>query len=207
MKDARFAKSVLLVNGLVPLAMLAWDAWRDRLGANPVEFFIRTTGTLTLIFLTLSLAVTPLRKLTGWNFLSHFRRMLGLFAFAYVFLHLTAWVALDRVMSLRSVVEETVKRPFITLGMAAFFMMVPLAITSTNAAVKRMGAARWKRLHRLAYVAGVLGVIHYYMLVKADVRWPVGFGVVIAALLLYRVVDVLRPRARARVPARASPPS
>ena len=203
MKDAHFAKSVLLVNGLVPLAILAWDAWRDRLGANPVEFFIRTTGTLTLIFLTLSLAVTPLRKLIGWNFLSHFRRMLGLFAFAYAFLHLTAWVAVDRVMNLRSVVEETVKRPFITLGMVAFLMMVPLAVTSTNAAVKRMGAARWKRLHRLAYVAGVLGVIHYYMLVKADVRWPVAFGVVIASLLLYRVVDAVRPRSRSRAPAAA----
>src|SRR4029453_18235394 len=99
--------------------------------ANPVEFFIRTTGTLTLIFLTLSLAVTPLRKLTGWNFLSHFRRMLGLYAFAYGLLHLTAWVGFDRALSLRSVVEETVKRPFITFGMAAFLMMVPLAMTST----------------------------------------------------------------------------
>jgi sulfoxide reductase heme-binding subunit YedZ len=203
-KDPRFAKSVLLVNGLVPLALLAWDAWRDRLGANPVEFFIRTTGTLTLIFLTLSLAVTPVRKLTGWNFLSHFRRMLGLFAFVYAFLHLSAWVALDRVLSLRSVLEETVKRPFITLGMAAFLMMIPLVVTSTNAAVKRMGAARWKRLHRLAYVVGVAGVVHYYMLVKADVRWPVAFGAVIALLLAFRVVETLRPRTRARVPAASS---
>jgi sulfoxide reductase heme-binding subunit YedZ len=198
-KDPHFAKFVLLVNGLVPLAILALDAARDRLGANPVEFFIRTTGTLALIFLTLSLAVTPVRKLSGWNFLSHFRRMLGLFAFAYAGLHLLAWVSLDRAFDLRSVLVETVERPFITLGMAAFLMMLPLAVTSTTAAIKRMGAANWKRLHRLAYGAAVAGVVHYYMLVKADVRWPMAFGAVVGVLLVYRLVEAVRPRPRRRV--------
>lgn len=200
MKDARFAKTVLLVNGLVPLAMLAWDAVRGRLGANPIEFFIHTTGILSLIFLALSLAVTPVRKIGGWNFLSHFRRSLGLFAFAYALLHLLAWIALDRQGSLRSVIEETVRRPFITFGMAGFLMMAPLAITSTNAAIKRMGAKRWKMLHRLAYVAAIAGVVHYWYKEKADIRWPLVFAIAIGALLLYRVVDALRPRTPAPLP-------
>jgi sulfoxide reductase heme-binding subunit YedZ len=195
-KDARFAKTVLLVNGLVPLAMLAWDGVRGRLGANPIEFFIHTTGTLALIFLALSLAVTPIRKIGGWNFLSLFRRMLGLFAFAYALLHLLAWIVFDRAGSLRSVVEETIRRPFITFGMAAFLMMVPLAITSTTAAVKKIGAKRWKMLHRLAYVAAIGGVLHYWYKEKADIRWPLVFALIIGALLLYRMVESLRPRSQ-----------
>lgn len=199
MKDARFAKTVLLVNGLVPLVMLGWDALHGRLGANPIEFFIHTTGIMALIFLALSLAVTPVRKIGGWNFLSHFRRMLGLFAFGYALLHLLAWIILDRAGSLRSVVEETIRRPFITFGMAAFLMMLPLAITSTNAAIRRMGARRWKLLHRLVYAAAISGVLHYWYKEKADIRWPLVFAIILGALLLYRIVESIRLRPHVRL--------
>ena len=201
MKDARFAKLVLFVSALVPLAILALDFWRDALGANPLEFFTRTTGMLTLIFLTLSLAVTPVRKLTGYNFLSHFRKMLGLYAFFYGLVHLLAYVWFDHFFDPAAIVADTLKRPFVTLGMASFFLMVPLAATSTNAAIKRMGAARWKMLHRLAYAAAIAGVAHYWLLVKVIDTVPLAFAVVITVLLLMRVVDALRPRNRARVPA------
>ena len=144
MTDARFAKLVLLVNGLVPAAMLAWDGLvGPGLGANPVEFVLHTTGMLALIFLTLSLAVTPLRKLSGVNFLSHFRRMLGLFAFFYGVLHLLTYSVADKSLNFLAIVEDTIAHPYIALGMASLGMMVPLAITPTNSAIKRMGAAAW----------------------------------------------------------------
>jgi sulfoxide reductase heme-binding subunit YedZ len=187
-KDPRFAKLVVFVNALVPLALLGWDAYWGELGANPTEFALRTTGMLALVFLTLSLAVTPLRKVSGKNWLSHFRRMLGLYAFFYGFVHLGLYVVFDRALSFDDVLADTYKRPFVMLGMMAFVLMVPLAATSTNGMIKRMGAVWWKRLHRLAYGAGVAGVAHYYMLVKADTRLPIAFGIVVGVLLGYRVV-------------------
>ena len=199
MTDARFAKSVVFVNALVPLGIIAWDASRGRLGANPLEFFTNTTGMLTLIFLTLTLAVTPARKLTGINFLSHFRKMLGLYAFFYGVLHLLAYVWFTHAFDVRAIAKDTVDKPFVTLGMLGLFLMVPLAVTSTSGAVKRMGAKNWKRLHRLVYAAAIAGVVHFYLLVKADVRLPVTFAVIVGVLLLFRAVDALRrPR-----PARA----
>lgn len=205
MPDPRFAKFVLFVNGLVPLGMIAWDAARDRLGANPLEFFTRTTGLLTLIFLTLSLAVTPIRKLSGVNFLSHFRKTLGLYAFFYGVLHLLAYVWFTHLFDVTKIVNDTIARPYITFGMLALFLMVPLAATSTSGAVKRLGARNWKRLHRLAYAAAVAGVAHYWMAVKADVRLPMAFAAAVAVLLGFRVFDALRGRkARpARMPAPA----
>jgi sulfoxide reductase heme-binding subunit YedZ len=187
MKDIRFAKLVLFVNGLVPLVLLLWDVYRKQVGANPLEFGTRTTGMLTLVFLLVTLAVSPLRRITGLNWLIKFRRMLGLFAFFYGSLHLVTYVAFDRFFHLTTIPSDIVKRPFIAIGMTAFLLMLPLAITSTDKMVKRLGGKRWARLHRIVYVSGVLGVLHYYMLVKSDVRLPLTFAFLVFLLLGFRL--------------------
>ncbi len=189
MKDSSFAKLVVLVNALVPLAMLSWDGAHHRLGADPTAFITHTTGTLALIFLIASLAMTPLRKLSGSNYFSHFRKLLGLVGFFYVFLHLLTYLSFDRSGQLWTVPADIVKRPFILVGMLAFLLLIPLAATSTSGAIKRLGAKRWKQLHRLAYVAAILGVIHFYLLVKADTTKPIAYGSVLAMLLLLRLVQ------------------
>jgi sulfoxide reductase heme-binding subunit YedZ len=186
MKDTRFAKLVLFINSLVPLALLLWDVWRRNVGANPLEFVIRTTGTLTMVFLFLTLAVSPLRRILGLNWLIKFRRMLGLFAFFYGCLHFLTYVAFDRFFRLTTIPGDIATRRFIAVGMAAFFLMLPLAITSTNAMIKRLGGRRWAMLHRIVYAAGILGVVHYYMLVKSDLRLPLTFGFILAVLLGFR---------------------
>ena len=187
MKDTRFSKLVLFVNALVPLALLLWDAYHKNVGANPLEFVTRTTGMLTLVFLFLTLAVTPARKITSLNWLVKFRRMLGLFAFFYVSLHLLTYIWFDRFFNFRSMVSDIAQRPFIAVGMAGFFLMLPLAITSTNKMVKRLGGKRWGRLHRLVYLAGIAGVIHFWMLVKSDTRLPLTFGFILLLLLVHRL--------------------
>lgn len=187
MKDTRFAKLVIFINSLVPLTLLLWDVYRKQVGANPLEFVTRTTGMLTLIFLLISLAVTPLRRITGLNWLVRFRRMLGLFAFFYGFLHLGTYVAFDRYFNFRSIPADVWNRRFIAIGMAAFFLMIPLAITSTDKMVKRVGGRRWARLHSVVYLAGIFGVLHYYMLVKSDVRLPLTFAFLLALLLGFRL--------------------
>lgn len=186
MKDTRFPKLVLLVNGLVPLTLLMWDVYRKQVGANPLEFVTRTTGMLTLVFLLISLAVTPLRRVTGVNWLVRFRRMLGLFAFFYGSLHLLTYVAFDRFFHLTTIPGDVLKRPFIAIGMTAFLLMLPLAITSTDKMLKRLGGKRWMRLHRVVYLSGIMGVWHYYMLVKSDVRLPLTFAFLLAVLLGFR---------------------
>jgi len=188
MKDTRFAKLVLLVNGLVPLVLLLWDWYRKNLGANPLEFATRTTGMLALVFLVISLAVTPLRRTTGLNWLFRFRRMLGLFAFFYGSLHLLTYIAFDRFFCINTIPADIFNRPFIAIGMTAFLLMLPLAITSTDKMVKRLGGKRWALLHKIVYGAGVFGVLHYYMLVKSDVRLPVTFAFVLAVLLGFRLL-------------------
>ena len=195
MTDTRFAKLVVFTNGSVPLVLLLWDVYHKQVGANPLEFVTRTSGMLTLIFLLLSLAVTPFRKTTGANWVVKFRRMIGLFAFFYGSLHLLTYVAFDRFFNLKSIPADVVKRPFITVGMAAFFLMVPLAITSTNKMVKRLGGKLWSRLHKLVYLAGVGGVLHYWMLVKADVRLPLTFAFILAVLLGLRLLAKYSPPA------------
>ncbi len=187
MKDARFSKFVLFTNAVVPLALMLWDVYHRRVGANPVEFVTRTTGMLTLVFLTITLAVTPLRKTTGLNWLVKFRRMLGLFAFFYGFLHLMTYLWFDRYFNLKSVPGDVISRPFIAVGMLAFFLMIPLAITSTNKMVKRLGGKRWNRLHKLIYVAGAAGALHYWLLVKSDTRLPLTFGFIVLLLLAHRL--------------------
>jgi sulfoxide reductase heme-binding subunit YedZ len=190
--DIRFLKLLILVNGLVPLALLVWDQSHQQLGANPQNFLILTTGMMTLIFLVLTMAVTPLRKITGWNWLLQFRRLLGLYAFFYGCLHFLCFFSLDRGFSVSSTLTEMVKRKYLIVGSIALLVMLPLAITSTNAMIKRLGGKRWRALHRLAYVAAIAGVIHYYMQAKADVRQPRVFAAVLAILLGYRLVVYLR---------------
>jgi sulfoxide reductase heme-binding subunit YedZ len=189
--DIRFAKLLVQVNCAVPATLLGWDAWHHELGANPVNFAILTTGLMALIFLMLTLAVTPLRKITGLNWLISFRRMLGLYAFFYACAHFLIFFSLDRGFSVSSTLHEIIKRKYLWLGIAGLLVMVPLAVTSTNAMIKRLGGKRWRTLHRLAYVAAVAGVIHYYMQVKADVRQPLVFAAVLAILLGYRLMVYL----------------
>ncbi len=198
MQDVKFNKLLLFINSVIPLSFLAWDGWFGRLGANPVEFFLRTTGVLTLIFLILTLAVTPLRKAFGWNNLIKFRRMLGLYAFFYGFLHLTTYMVFDRGIDLAGTVNDVIQRPFIAIGMGSFFLMIPLAITSTNGMVKRIGGKNWQRLHRLTYVAAIGGVIHFWMIVKSDIFYPALFGLVLAVLLGYRIYLSRKPKMNAR---------
>ncbi len=187
MNDIKFNKILILVNGAVPLALLSWDGFRGQLGANPIEFFLRTTGVLTLIFLLITLSVTPLRKLSGWNSLIKYRRLLGLYAFFYVCLHFSTYIIFDRGGNILSTAGDIVQRPFIAIGMASFFMMIPLAITSTNGWIKQLGGKRWAKLHRLIYYIGIGGVVHYWMIVKSDIFYPAMFGLVLAILLGYRV--------------------
>jgi ferredoxin-NADP reductase/DMSO/TMAO reductase YedYZ heme-binding membrane subunit len=186
--DIRFIKFLILVNAAVPGIILGWDAWHHQLGANPVNFAILTTGMLTLIFLMLTMLVTPLRKITGWNRLIFSRRTFGLYAFFYALAHFSIFFALDRSFSVSSTLTEMVKRKYLIIGSIGLLAMVPLAVTSTNAMIKRLGAKRWHALHRLAYITAICGVIHYYMQVKADVRQPLAFAGLLAVLLGYRVV-------------------
>lgn len=189
MKDIKFYKFVVIVNSLVPLALIGWDWWRGQLGANPLDFVTRSTGTLTLVFLLVSLAVSPARKLTGVQWLVRFRRALGLYAFFYGFLHLTAYVWFDKAFNLFAVADDVYRRPFIAVGMFGLLLMVPLAVTSTDAMIKRLGGKRWQLLHRLAYVSAVAGVLHFYLLVKSDTRRPLLFAAVLALLLGYRLTQ------------------
>jgi methionine sulfoxide reductase heme-binding subunit len=193
MTDIRFSKIVLFINALVPLALMGWDGLHQRLGANPTEFFTRTSGGLTLVFVLLSLCVTPLRRLTGFNSLVRLRRMLGLYAFFYGLLHFLTYVLFDRALRLTTIPGDVLQRPFIAVGLVSFFMLVPLAITSTNGMVKRLGGKRWALLHRLAYLIAIGGVLHYYMIVKSDVRLPLAFALVLALLLGYRIYEANKP--------------
>jgi methionine sulfoxide reductase heme-binding subunit len=176
-------KAPVFVACLVPLAWLVWAGLAGRLGANPISEITNETGTWTLRFLVITLTITPLRRLTGWNALVRYRRMLGLFAFFYGTLHLTTYVWLDQFFDAAEIVKDVAKRPFITVGFTAFVLMVPLALTSTTASIRRLGGKRWQALHRLVYVSATLGVVHYWWLVKADVSRPFAYGAIVAVLL------------------------
>jgi sulfoxide reductase heme-binding subunit YedZ len=195
-------KAVLFVLALLPLLRLAAGVVFELLGANPIEFITRSTGTWTLVFLLITLAVTPLRRVSGWNWLLRMRRMLGLFAFFYACLHFTTYIWLDQFFDAAAIVKDIAKRPFITIGFAAFLMMLPLAATSWNAMVKRLGARRWLLLHRLTYAVALGGVFHYWWLVKRDLTQPLIYGLVLALLLGVRMLWYARRRGR---PAHSSP--
>lgn len=188
-KFDKFYKAIVFVNCAVPLTLMLWDVYHKRVGANPVEFVTRTTGMLTLLFLLISLCVTPLRKWTSIQWLIRFRRMLGLYAFFYGFLHLVTYIWFDRAWNLFAVVPDIALRPFIAVGMLSFFIMIPLAITSTDKMLKRLGGKLWQKLHRAAYLAAIGGVLHYYMLVKTNVRMPLLLGFVLMLLLGYRIFN------------------
>lgn len=186
MKQLQFFRALVIFNGVVPLAILFWDAYRGQLGANPVNNALHITGILSLVFLFLSLIMTPLKWATGWGGWIAFRRALGLYGFFYSVVHLLIYVGFDRALSLPSTLHEIRTRRFLQVGVFAILLMIPLAVTSTNAMIQRMGPKRWKLLHRAAYAAAILGVMHYYMLVKSDVRQPLAFAGVLTALLSAR---------------------
>ena len=185
--DGKLVKWIAIVSGLVPAALLAWDAKHGQLGVNSVNFAIRSTGMLGLVFMTLSLVVTPLRRLTGWAPLLSVRRNLGVYGFLYIAAHFTIFFVFDRDGSVSSTVEEITQRVYLWFGFASLVIMIPLAVTSFDGMVTKLGPKRWKLLHRLAYVAVLAGVIHFYLLVKADTTRPFAFAVVFAGLMLYRV--------------------
>jgi sulfoxide reductase heme-binding subunit YedZ len=187
-------KPLVVAASLAPVAYLAWGATGGGLGANPIEAITRETGTWTLRFLVLTLAVTPVRRMTGWNEAIRFRRMLGLFAFFYGTLHLLTYVWLDQFFDVAAMAKDVAKRPFITAGATAFLLMVPLAVTSTAGMIRRMGGRAWRRLHRLAYASAAVGVLHYWWLVKLDTRRPRNYAVILAVLLGARLFAFLRPR-------------
>jgi len=180
---------------LIPFGQLAYNAYIGDLGVNPIDFITRFTGSWTLIFLIGTLAVTPARRLTGWNDLIKLRRMLGLFAFAYASMHFATYLVLDHFFDWQAIGKDIVKRPYVTAGFTAFVIMAPLALTSTAGMIRRLGK-RWQKLHRLIYVAALAGVIHFYWLVKADIRRPAQYGFVLAVLLLYRLIMIWQPSIR-----------
>jgi methionine sulfoxide reductase heme-binding subunit len=203
----RLGKVLLFAASLVPLALVGADALGGRLGANPIETILNRFGFWTLTFVMLALVPTPLQSLFGWKWLAPYRRMVGLFAFFYGFLHLATYVGVDQFFDWKAIAADVVKRKFITIGMLAFALLVPLALTSTNAAVRRLGYVRWKRLHRLVYLAAVCGVVHFVWRVKADLREPLIFAAVLTLLLGLRVATYRRARRlRASVEGRANEP-
>ncbi len=186
-------KVVVFIISTAPFLLLglrgfnSWQGQGFNLGANPIEFITRDLGDWILIFLMITLAVTPLRRLTGWNWLIKLRRMLGLFAFFYAALHFVTYIWLDQFFDLGDIVKDVIKRPFITVGFLAFVALIPLAVTSTNAMVRRLGGKRWQTLHKLAYAIAILGVVHYWWLVKRDIREPLLYAAILTALLGIRV--------------------
>lgn len=198
-------KPLVFVAALGPVGYLTWAAFTDNLSANPISDITLETGTWALRFLVVTLAVTPLRRITHWNELIKFRRMLGLFAFFYGILHFTTYLWLDQFFDFGGIGKDIWKRPFITVGFTAFMAMLPLAITSTSGWIRRLGGKNWQRLHRLIYIAAVCGVIHYWWLVKSDVQRPMIYGLIFGVLLGYRLVVAVRRRApRAAVASRSS---
>ncbi len=187
-------KPLVFLLGLLPLALLLWRGLTGGLGANPIEAVIRFNGDWALRLLLVTLAVTPLRQLTGWSWVMRVRRMIGLFAFFYAALHLLGYVVLDQFFDWGAIFADILKRPYITVGMTAFALLVPLAVTSTNAMMRRLGGRRWQQLHRLVYPAAILGVLHFYWLVKADVREPLLYAALLAVLLGYRLAQRLHRR-------------
>jgi ferredoxin-NADP reductase/DMSO/TMAO reductase YedYZ heme-binding membrane subunit len=187
MRIDRFTKWVVILNCAVPVTLLAWDALNGHLGANPVNFAIRTTGILSLIFLVLSLTVTPLARLAHWSSLGQLRRVMGLYAFFHALAHFGLFYLFDRNANLGDVLSEIARRRYLLVGVVGLLVMVPLAVTSTNRMIQRVGPKRWKLLHRLAYVAAAAGALHYYMLVKADTTQPFIFATLFAGLFAYRL--------------------
>ena len=206
----RALKVLVFLLCLVPVGILAWgffgahptdqSSWGQGLGANPLEVITHSTGDWTIRFLLITLTITPLRKITKLNWLIRFRRMLGLFAFFYGTLHLFTYLWFDKDFVLADILADVGKRRFITVGFLGFVLMIPLAVTSTAWAIRKMGGKRWQALHRLIYFSAIAGVIHYICLVKSDLTKPLQYGVILSVLLLYRVVVWVWPNGPRKVP-------
>jgi sulfoxide reductase heme-binding subunit YedZ len=193
----KLSKPLLFAAALVPAVLLARALYTGNLGVNPAETLQLETGIWTLRFLVITLAVTPLRRITGWHRVVQYRRMLGLFAFFYGTLHFLSYIVLDQYFSLDGMLADVAKRPFITAGFIAFVAMIPLALTSTRGWIRRLGR-RWQALHRLVYLAGAAGAVHYLWKVKVMVGSPVYYAGLVAALLAFRLFWSLRKSVRVR---------
>ena len=190
----KWAKIIVFSLSSIPLLVIIWRGFHNNLTANPVEFLQHKTGDWTLRFLIFALCVTPFRKVLNLPELIRFRRMLGLFAFFYASLHFLTYLGPDQSFNFAGMLKDVVKRPFITVGFTAFVLLIPLAITSTAGWVRRLGGKRWQALHRSIYICAILGVIHYYWLVKSDVREPLFYGFLVGILLLWRFTEWLTKR-------------
>jgi sulfoxide reductase heme-binding subunit YedZ len=188
----KWTKILVFALCLVPAVLLIWKGFHQDLGANPIEKITHTTGDWTLRFLAITLAVTPLRRLLSRPQLIKFRRMLGLFAFFYGSLHFMTYLWLDKFFDFAEITKDVYKRPFITAGFVAFISMLPLALTSTAGWIRRLGGRRWQQIHRLIYLSAIAGVIHYYWLVKSDIRLPLLYGFIVLVLLAYRLIVAQR---------------
>lgn len=187
-KTLGWVKAIIFLLALIPFIRLVIGGITDGLGANPIEKITRSTGYWTLTLIMVTLTITPLRKLTGWHWLTRTRRMLGLFAFFYVCLHFLTYLVLDQFFDWDSIIKDIIKRPYITVGFPSFLLLIPLAVTSNNAMIKKLGGKRWRWLHRLVYAVAVGGVVHYWWLIKKDLTNPVIFAAVLAVLLGFRLV-------------------
>jgi len=196
-REFRWIKIAAFLACLIPFGQLLYNGYQGDLGVNPIETITHFTGSWTLLILLATLGITPLRKLTGWTGLIKFRRMLGLFAFFYALLHFSTYLILDHFFDFARIAKDILKRPYVTVGFTGFMLMIPLAITSTAGMIRRLGK-RWRQLHRLVYVVAVAGVIHFYWLVKADIRRPAQYGAVLALLLGYRLAMKLVPGIESR---------
>jgi len=201
---------IACLSPVIGLCVLGWNSRHDRmpdLGANPIEYITDATGTNTLVLILITLAITPARRLTGWNWFIRFRRLLGLFAFFYGFLHLMTFVWLDKFFDWSDMWRDIQKRPFITAGMLAFTLLIPLAITSTNWFIRKMGGRNWNLLHKLIYISAISGVVHFWWKVKADHSEPATYGAILAALLIFRIIWWLKEKLKtqpAPAPAKSS---
>jgi len=198
-------KPVIWVGCLVPAGILVVRAVRGDLTANPIELLTNWTGYTTLVLLVVTLAVTPIRRITRWNGVIKVRRLIGLFAFFYATIHFSIYIGLDQFFGWSFIVEDIIERPYITVGFSAFLLLIPLALTSTRGAIRRLGR-RWQLLHRLIYVSASLGVLHYYWKVKADTREPLIFAAILVVLFAIRIVHrALAARTRLRAKGRSTP--
>ena len=184
----RWLKISVFILALIPLARLIIAAYYDSLGANPIEKITHRTGYWTLAFLLITLSITPLRRLTGWSWLARFRRMIGLFSFFYASLHFLTYLVLDQFFDWANISKDIIKRPYITVGFAAFVLLIPLAITSTNRMTKWLGGKRWRLLHSLIYPIAIGGVLHFWWLVKKDITEPLNFTLLLSILFTIRLV-------------------
>ena len=198
--SSKWTKLPVFALCLMPVGQLTWRALHHHLTANPIEFITHQTGDWTLIFIVITLAITPSRRLLRVPELIRYRRMLGLFAFFYGFLHFSTWIGLDKFFDWAEMLHDVRKRPFITAGFTGFALMIPLALTSTAGWIRRLGGKRWQALHRLIYVTAVAGVVHYYWLVKSDVRKPLFYGALVGLLLALRFGFWLSGRSRKSAP-------